>query len=179
MLSMLQVADEFGFRVRSFHHATEAYKIRDVLAEKEVAASVWADWWGFKLEAYDGIQENAAMLHDAGGIPVIHSDSSIGIQRLNQETAKAWHAGLDMGLDISEDEALRWITYNPAWALGVHDEVGTLETGKRADVVVWDHNPFSVYAKAKLVFVDGVLRFDDDRRGAPWSDFELGQGVGR
>ncbi len=179
MISMMQIADEAGFSIRSFHHALEAYKIRDLLAERDIAASTWADWWGFKLEAYDGIRENAAMLHDAGGRPIIHSDSAIGIQRLNQETAKAWAAGQQMGLRISEDEALRWITMNPAWALGIDDQVGSLEPGKRADVVVWDAYPFSVYAGARYVFVDGALRYDADNQGPPWSDFEVGQEVGR
>jgi imidazolonepropionase-like amidohydrolase len=177
MLSMVQIADEFGFQIRSFHHALEAYKIRDILAEKQISVSTWADWWGFKLEAYDGIEENAAMVADAGALAVIHSDSSEGIQRLNQEAAKAWHAGRRAGLEITETEALRWITWNAAWTLGIEDQVGSLEPGKRADVVVWDGHPFSVYSSARWVFVDGVLRWDRDRRGEPWSDFELGQGV--
>jgi imidazolonepropionase-like amidohydrolase len=174
MLSMLQLADEFGFSIRSFHHATDAYKIRDILAQKKVAASIWADWWGFKLEAYDAIPESAAMLAQAGGTPVIHSDSSIGIQRLNQEAAKAWYAGLHAGIELDRNEALRWITWNPAWALGIQDQTGSLEVGKRADVVVWDGDPFSIYTSARWVFVGGVLRHDsNDSRG--WSDFELGQ----
>ncbi len=163
MLSMLQVADEFGFSIRSFHHALEAYKIRDILAEREVASSTWADWWGFKLEAYDGIQENAALLADAGAIAIIHSDSAIGIQRLNQEAGKAYHFGLQAGIELAEDEALRWVTRNPAWALGIDDETGSLEVGKRADVVVWDQHPFSVYSQTRYVFVGGELRFDRER----------------
>jgi imidazolonepropionase-like amidohydrolase len=174
MLSFLQVADEFGFSVRSFHHATEAYKIRDVLVQKNVAASVWADWWGFKLEAYDAIPEGAALLEEAGGKPVIHSDSPVGIQRLNQEASKAYYAGVHAGITLDEDDALRWITANPAWALGIDKETGTLEAGKRADVVVWDHHPLSVYARAQLVFVDGALRYDHARPPIR-SDFELGK----
>ncbi|MCB9743990.1 MAG: amidohydrolase [Alphaproteobacteria bacterium] len=174
MVSFLQVADEFGFQVRSFHHALEAYKIRDILAEQQVAVSTWADWWGFKLEAYDGIEANAAMVHDAGGIAIIHSDSATGIQRLNQETAKALRAGREAGLEISEEEALRWITWNPAWALGLEEETGSLEPGKRGDLVVWSGHPFSVYSAAELVFIDGALRYDRSRRDIPWSDFELG-----
>ncbi|MDP6946508.1 MAG: amidohydrolase family protein, partial [Myxococcota bacterium] len=176
MLNMLQLADEAGFKIRSFHHATSAYKLRDILAEREVSVSTWADWWGFKLEAHDAIPENAALLHEAGARAIIHSDSARGIQRLNQEAAKALHAGKRAGVDVDEDAALRWITINPAWALGIADEVGTLSAGKRADVVVWDKHPFSVYASARWVFVDGALRYDKDRPGAPWSDFELGQG---
>ncbi|MBX2803774.1 MAG: amidohydrolase family protein [Myxococcales bacterium] len=176
MLSMLQLADEFGFSIRSFHHATEAYKIRDILAEREVAASVWADWWGFKLEAYDAVPAGAAMLHDAGAKAVIHSDSAIGIQRLNQEAAKAMRAGQELGLSTTETDAMSWITINPAWALGIDDQTGSLEVGKRADVVVWDGHPLSVYSSAQQVFVDGALRYDAERP-ATWSDFEIGQEV--
>ncbi len=178
MLSMLQLADEFGFEVRSFHHATEAYKIRDILAAEGVAASIWADWWGFKLEAYDAVQEGAAMLQDAGARPIIHSDSSIGIQRLNQEAAKALYAGHEAGYDILESTAIEWITTNPAWALGIDEQTGSLEVGKRADVVVWDGDPFSVYTRAQFVFIDGQLRYDLDRPQA-WSDFDAGQEVMR
>jgi imidazolonepropionase-like amidohydrolase len=175
MLSMLQLADEFGFRIRSFHHATDAYKIRDILAERQVAASTWADWWGFKLEAYDAIPESAALLSEAGGLPVIHSDSSVGIQRLNQEAAKAWYAGLHAGIDVPREEALSWITLNPAWVLGIDHDTGSLEVGKRADLVVWDGDPFSVYSSARWVFIEGVLRHDSSNT-TRWSDFELGQG---
>jgi imidazolonepropionase-like amidohydrolase len=179
MSVMLELARSFGFRIRSFHHAVEAYKIADVLAEHDVAASVWADWWGFKAEAYDGIRENAALLSAAGGRPIIHSDSAIGIQRLNQEAAKALFAGRRMGLVLSDDEALRWITANPAWALGVEAEVGTIEVGKRADLVVWSGDPWSVYTTAERVFIDGQLVHDlawGD--AAPRSDFEVGLRAG-
>ncbi len=176
MLSMLQLAEEFDFEIRSFHHALEAYKIRDILAEKNVATSTWADWWGFKMEAYDGIQENAALLTEAGAPTVIHSDSGIGIQRLNQEAAKAYYAGIEAGIELAEDDALRWITANPAWVLGIEDQTGTLEVGKRADIAIWDAHPFSVYAKARWVFVDGALAYDSSQPGT-WSDFEIGQEV--
>jgi imidazolonepropionase-like amidohydrolase len=178
MLSMLQLADEFGFSIRSFHHALEAYKIRDILAEREVSASTWADWWGFKMEAYDGIEENAAMLHEAGGRAIIHSDSALGIQRLNQEASKAMWAGRHAGIDITEDDALTWISLNAAWALGIDDVTGSLVEGKRADLVVWDGSPFSVYSQAESVYVAGALTYD---RSAPsiWSDYEIGQGVVR
>lgn len=176
MLSFLQLADEFGFKVRSFHHALEAYKIRDVLAEREVSVSTWADWWGFKMEAYDGILENAALVHEAGARAIIHSDSAEGIQRLNQEASKAYHAGLRAGITLTEDDALRWITLNPAWALGIDTVTGTLEAGKRGDVVVWSGHPLSVYSTADLVFVGGALEWDS-ARPASWSDFELGQEV--
>ena len=176
MLLMLDVADEFGFHVRSFHHAIEAYKIRDHLAARQVGASTWADWWGFKLEAFDGIQENAALLAAAGGRTIIHSDSGIGIQRLNQEAAKALYKGQAMGLALTEDEALRWVTINPAWALGVDKRVGTIEPGKMADLVVWSGHPLSVYTHAEKVFIDGAVAYDITRRPATPSDFETGLG---
>ncbi|MFO0637336.1 MAG: amidohydrolase family protein [Nannocystaceae bacterium] len=175
MLGMLALAEEFGFTIRSFHHAVEAYKIAPELAAAGTAASVWADWWGFKAESFDGVRENAAILSAAGGRPIIHSDSGIGIQRLNQEASKAMWAGRRAGLDIPEDEALRWITANPAWALGIDATVGTLEPGKQADLVVWDGDPLSVYTKAVQVFIEGELVFDRSRaQPAEGTDFELG-----
>jgi len=174
MLAALEIADEFGFKVRAFHHALEAYKIRDVLAEKGVAVATWDDWWGFKMEAYDGIPENLALVTEAGVRAVVHSDSPIAIQVLNQSAAKALAAGRAAGVKLEDDDALRWLTANPAWVLGIDDQVGTLEPGKRADVVVWSENPLSVYARAELVYIDGALVFDREHPGAPWSDFELG-----
>ena len=176
MALMLDLGHEFGFTIRSFHHAVEAYKIADLLAREGTAASVWADWWGFKEEAMDGIHENAALLQAAGARPVIHSDSPSGIQRLNQEAAKAMQAGIRAGIAITRDQAIRWITANPAWVLGIDSIVGTLEPGKMADVVVWSADPFSVYAKALQVFNDGWLVYDrGDPARQPRTDFELGQ----
>jgi imidazolonepropionase-like amidohydrolase len=177
MLSMLQLADEFGFKIRSFHHAVEAYKIRDVLVEQDVAVSTWADWWGFKLEAYDAIMENLALIHEAGGHAIVHSDSAVGIQRLNQEAAKAYYVGVEAGIELKEDDAIRWITANPAWALGIQDQTGSLEAGKRADIAVWDGHPLSIYTRADKVFVAGLLRYDQTDNELLWSDFELGQEV--
>jgi len=175
MSLMLDLAASYGFSIRSFHHAVEAYKIADRLGRAGTAASVWADWWGFKAEAYDGVRENAAMISRAGARAIIHSDSPEGIQRLNQEAGKALSAGRRAGIEISDDEALRWLTVNPAWALGVGDETGSLEVGKDADVVVWNREPFSVYAKAQLVFIDGELAYDrEGALGRPRSDFDLG-----
>ncbi len=183
MAQMLDLAREFGFTIRSFHHAVEAYKIADLLAKAGTAASVWADWWGFKMESYDGVPQNAALLQQAGARPIIHSDDEGGIQRLNQEAAKALYAGLQAGIPVTREEAIRWITANPAWALGLEAETGTLEAGKKADLVVWSADPFSVYAKAELVFNEGWLVFDrTDPARQPRTDFNLGQaapGVGR
>ena len=176
MAQMLDLAREFGFRIRSFHHAVEAYKVADLLAQAGTAATVWADWWGFKEEAMDGILENAALNQQAGGRPLLHSDDPIGIQRLNQEAAKALYAGQHAGIPITRDQAVRWITANPAWVLGLDSIVGTLEPGKMADVVVWSADPFSVYAKALQVYNDGWLVYDrTDPKHQPRGDFELGR----
>jgi imidazolonepropionase-like amidohydrolase len=180
MLTILDMADEFGYRVSAFHHAVEAYKIADTLAARGVCGALWADWWGFKVEAYDGIQENIALVdRPEGSCSIVHSDSAEGIQRLNQEAAKAMTRGQRVGLDIQPERAIRWITANPARALGILEQTGTLEAGKMADVVIWNGNPFSVYAMADQVFVDGALLYDrNDPARQPLSDFELGQQLG-
>jgi len=175
MAQMLDLAREFGFHIRAFHHAVEAYKIADMLARDSVAVAVWADWWGFKMEAFDGVQQNAALVAAAGGRVCIHSDSENGIQRLNQEAAKAMWAGRRAGINITRQEAIRWITANPAWVLGIDSVTGTLEVGKNADVVVWNGDPFSVYARAEQVYIDGALMYDRANPGTWWrTDFELG-----
>ena len=178
MLAMMQIADEFGFRIRSFHHAIEAYKIRDLLAGADISVSTWSDWWGFKMEAYDAVLENAALVHESGARTVIHSDSAIGIQRLNQEAGKAYYDGLAVGIEITEDEALGWITANAAWALGIHEQTGTVEAGKRADLVIWSEHPFSVYAMADRVYIDGAI-WHDAEVNERWSDHEVGMEVQR
>jgi imidazolonepropionase-like amidohydrolase len=177
MLAMLALADEFGLTVRAFHHAVEAYKIRDVLAERNVAVATWADWWGFKLEAYDTVRENLALLAESGVRGVLHSDSSLLVQRLNQEAAKSSSSGLRAGVPVDRGTALAWITSNPAWALGIDAQTGSLEPGKMADVVVWSHDPFSVYSLVEQVYVDGLEVYDASGAGRRVSDFELGQGV--
>ena len=180
MLTILDMAKEFGYRVGTFHHGVEAYKIADELAENGVCGALWADWWGFKIEAYDGIQENIALVdRPAGGCAIVHSDSDEGIQRLNQEAAKAMLRGNRAGLDIPPERAIRWITYNAAKSLGVHEQTGSIESGKMADVVLWNQDPFSVYAKPMQVYIDGVLRYEENNPSlSPQSDFELGQLIG-
>lgn len=177
MAFVLDLAREFDYKVTSFHHAVEAFKIADLLAEEGVCAAVWADWWGFKLEAYDMTPENAALVHaQPDGCTVIHSDDGLGIQRLNQEAAKAMGDGVNIGIDIRPEDAIAWITANPAKAMGILDQTGTLEAGKMADVVLWDRDPFSVYARAERVYIDGALMFDrNDPARSPRVDFELGQ----
>lgn len=176
MVQMLDLAQEFGFTIRSFHHAVEAYKIADYLAQAGTAASVWADWWGFKEEAMDGILQNAALITQAGARAIIHSDSPTGIQRLNQEAAKALYSAQRAGIEVTRNDAIRWITANPAWALGIDSLTGTLEVGKMADVVIWSGDPFSVYSRAEQVYNDGWLVYDrNDPMRQHRTDFELGQ----
>jgi imidazolonepropionase-like amidohydrolase len=179
MATMLDVADEFGFKIVAFHHAVEAYKIADRLADKGVCAAMWADWWGFKMEAYDGVQENLAIVDfPERSCSIVHSDSADGIQRLNQEAAKAMAHGLRVGLSVPPERAIRWLTANPAKSLGLQDQIGTLEPGKGADVVIWNGNPFSVYALAEQVFIDGALKFDRAHPTLkPRSDFLLGRHI--
>jgi imidazolonepropionase-like amidohydrolase len=177
MATMIDVADEFGFKIAAFHHAVESYKIADLLAQRGVCAAMWADWWGFKMEAYDGIQENIAIVDAADkSCAMLHSDSEDGIQRLNQEAAKAMARGIRAGFKIPPERAIRWLTANPAKALGLDDRIGTLEPAKNADVVIWNGTPFSVYARADQVFIDGALVFDRAHPPKrPPSDFLLGQ----
>ncbi|HEX8192568.1 MAG TPA: amidohydrolase family protein [Allosphingosinicella sp.] len=176
MAIMLDMAREFGFRIASFHHAVEAYKIGDLLRESNTCAAVWSDWWGFKMEAYDAVNENAPLVHQAGACTIIHSDDANGIQRLNQEAAKALADGRRMGINISDEEAWRWVSLNPARSLGIENETGSLRAGKRADVVMWNGNPYSVYTRPQQVWIDGALLYDmNNPRLRPVTDFELGQ----
>jgi imidazolonepropionase-like amidohydrolase len=175
MAIMIDVAREFGYRIASFHHATEAYKVRDLLAEHGICASMWADWWGFKLEAFDTINQNVALVHEANACAIVHSDSPDGIQRLNQEATKAMRAGWEAGIRLDRTDAIRWITINPARALGIDGATGSLEPGKQADVVIWSGDPFSVYSRADQVFLDGALVYDRrDPARQPRSDFTIG-----
>ncbi|MCM8556584.1 amidohydrolase [Sphingomicrobium sediminis] len=176
MAIMLKLADEFGYKVTSFQHAVEAYKIPDLLAEAGTCSAMWADWYGFKLESYDGIRENVAYVHNGGACAIVHSDDADGIQRLNQEAAKALAAGRRQGIEISDAEAWQWLSANPAKSLGIFDQTGSLESGKNADVVLWNGDPYSVYTRPQMVWVDGALMYDaNDPNRRPVSDFELGQ----
>jgi len=164
MATMIQLSKEFGFKISSFHHGVEAYKVRDLLVQNNICASLWADWWGFKLEAYDGIRENIALVNEVKGCAIVHSDDPNGEQRLNQEAAKAMRAGLEAGMKIERADAVRWLTINPARALGIEKVTGSLEAGKNADVVIWNGDPFSVYAKAERVFIDGADVYDRSKK---------------
>jgi imidazolonepropionase-like amidohydrolase len=176
MANMLDMAREFGFHIASFHHAVEAYKIPDLLRAADTCAAMWSDWWGFKMEAYDAVNENIPLVHNAGACAIVHSDDPNGIQRLNQEAAKALADGRRMGINIPDEVAWRWLAINPAHALGIEDQTGSLRVGKRADVVLWNGNPFSVYTRPQQVWIDGALMYDmNNPRLRPVSDFELGQ----
>ncbi len=179
MTTMIDLAKEFGFKISAFHHGVEAYKIADRLGQENICGALWADWWGFKMEAFDGIQENIALVdRPENGCAIVHSDSSEGIQRLNQEAAKVMARGERAGLSLPPERAIRWLTTNAAKAIGIGEQTGSLEAGKFADVVLWNGNPFSVYAKAEKVWVDGALLYDRaDRSRQPVTDFMLGQGV--
>jgi imidazolonepropionase-like amidohydrolase len=183
MVNMINIAKEFGYSISSFHHAVEAYKVRDYLAAEGICSSMWgsADF-GFKLEAYDGIEENVALVHEAGACAVVHSDDPNQIQRLNQHAAVSIRAGREEGINIPPEEAIAWITSNPARSMGVGDRTGSLEAGKMADVVLWTGDPFSVYSHAENVFIDGALMYDLNRPDPiVYGDFIVGmQGeVGR
>jgi imidazolonepropionase-like amidohydrolase len=176
MAYVIDMAKEFGYKVAAFHHATEAYKIADLLKENGICAAIWADWWGFKMEAYDAVNENMPLVHNAGGCTITHSDDANGIQRLNQEAAKALGNGRRMGINIPDEVAWTWLSYNPAKAMGIADKTGSLKPGKMADVVLWNGNPFSVYTRPEKVWIDGALMYDAlDPKRRPVTDFELGQ----
>ena len=178
MAIMLDIAKEFGYKVTTFHHAIEAYKVADILAEQGVCSAMWADWWGFKHEAYDMVWENVAIVDQAGngtGCAIVHSDSAVGIQHLNQEASKALAAGRRSGLDIDKARAIQWITLNAAKGLGIEDRVGSLEAGKMADVVIWSGDPFSVYSTVEKVFIDGHIKYENATvEKFERTDFDLG-----
>jgi imidazolonepropionase-like amidohydrolase len=173
---VMDMAKEFGYKVSTFHHAVESYKIADLLRQNDVCSAMWADWWGFKMESYDAVNENIPMVHNAGACAIVHSDDANGIQRLNQEAAKALADGRRMGIKVSDEVAWTWLSYNPAKALGIADKTGSLKPGKMADVVLWNGNPLSVYTRPEKVWIDGALMYDaNNPKLRPVSDFELGQ----
>jgi imidazolonepropionase-like amidohydrolase len=175
MLVMIDIAKEFGYNIRSFHHGVESYKIADILARDSISASIWSDWGGFKMEALDGVKANVGLTHVAGARTIVHSDDPSYSQRLNQEAAKSLAAGRLAGLSLTEEDAISWITINAAWALGVHQQTGSLEQGKNADLVLWSGHPLSVYTRAERVWIDGAMLYDRNDPAQHWrTDFELG-----
>jgi imidazolonepropionase-like amidohydrolase len=151
---ILRVSDEFGFRVSALHHVLEGYKLAPELARRGIAACTWPDWWGFKMEAYDATPYNMAIMADAGVTVALHSDSPDIVQRFPHEAAKAVKYGM------TEEQALASITINPARVLGIDQWVGSLETGKHADVVVMSGPPLDMYSLVEHTFIDGVHVFD-------------------
>lgn len=161
ILAFFRIADAFGFKVATLHHALEAYKIRDVIAAHGTGVATWPDWWGFKQESWDGIPWNATLVNQTG-IPVaLHSDSSDTVQRMYLEAAKMVRYGM------SEGDALKAITLNPAKLLGVDNRVGSLEVGKDADLVLFRKHPMDVYTLVERTWIDGNLVFDRSVEGEP------------
>ena len=154
-ITEMAMAKEFGYKIRAFHHALEAYKVPEKLAAENVGIATFADWWGYKNEAWDAIPWNAVLSMRKGVRVAIKSDSEDFARRLNQEAAKTMRYG-----GATEEEALKMITINPAWIVGVDDRVGSIDVGKDADLVIWDGYPLSSYGVPNKVFIDGDVYFD-------------------
>jgi imidazolonepropionase-like amidohydrolase len=158
ILMLMRVAKEFGFKVRTFQHVLEGYKVADELAAAGVGASTFSDWWAYKVEAYDAIPYNAALMTRRGVVVSINSDDAAEATHLNQEAAKSMKFG-----GLTHDEALKLVTINPAMQLGIDKRVGTIDIGKDADLVIYNHDPLSAYAVAQKTVVDGKILFDRDK----------------
>jgi imidazolonepropionase-like amidohydrolase len=158
ILMLLRVAKEFGFKVRTFQHVLEGYKVADELAAAGVGASTFSDWWAYKVEAYDAIPYNAALMTRRGVIVSINSDDAEEATHLNQEAAKSMKFG-----GLSHDEALKMITLNPAIQLGIDKRVGSIDVGKDADLAIYNHDPLSAYAVVQKTIIDGRVYFDRER----------------
>jgi len=165
ILMLINVANEFGFKIKTFQHTLEGYKVAKEIAQHGAGASIFADNWAYKIEAYDSIPYNAAIMTRAGVNVSMNSDSDERARRLNIEAAKAMRYG-----DLSEEEALKLITWNPAWQLGIHGRVGSIEVGKDADLAIWNGHPLSVYSRVDTTFVDGDIFFDRQQDLARRSD---------
>jgi imidazolonepropionase-like amidohydrolase len=155
---LMHVADSFGFRVNTFTHILEGYKVADKMKAHGVGASTFSDWWAYKYEVMEAIPYNGKIMHDMGLVTAFNSDDAEMARRLNQEAAKAVKYG-----HVSEEEALKFVTLNPAKLLHIDNRVGSIKEGKDADIVIWNDNPLSVYAKPLKTFVDGICYFDIDR----------------
>lgn len=155
ILQLLRLAEEFGFRIRTLQHVLEGYRVADEIAAHGAGASTFSDWWAYKVEAYEAIPHNAALMTERGVVVSINSDSGEEMRHLNQEAAKTMRWG-----GMTEDQALRMVTLNPAIQLGIDDRVGSIEQGKDADLVVWNEHPLSAYAVPLMTFIDGKLWFD-------------------
>ena len=169
-LTEMAMAREYGYKIRGFHHALEMYKVADKVAAEDIGIATFTDWWGYKHEAYDAIPWNAVLSMRQGVRVAIKSDSDDFARRLNQEAAKAIRYG-----GATEDEALRMITLNAAWIVGVDDRVGSLDVGKDADISIWNHHPLSSYALVDQVLIDGELFFDRSLPGYGMTHYKEGQ----
>jgi imidazolonepropionase-like amidohydrolase len=158
ILMLLRVAKEFGFKVRTLQHVLEGYKVADEIAAAGVGASTFSDWWAYKVEAYDAIPYNTALLTKRGVVVSVNSDDAAEATHLNQEAAKAMKFG-----GLTHDEALKLVTINPAMQLGIEKRVGSIDVGKDADLVIYNHDPLSAYAVAQKTIVDGRVLFDRDK----------------
>jgi hypothetical protein len=167
IVMLINLADEFGFKIKTFQHALEAYKVAREIARHGGGASIFVDQWGYKIEAYDAIPYNAAILTRAGVNVSINSDSNERVRRLNIEAAKTMKYG-----DLSEEEALKTITMNPAWQLGIQDRVGSIDAGKDADIAIWNGHPFSIYSRVETTLIDGEIFFDRQQDLARRPDLE-------
>ena len=170
MLTEIAMAKEFGYNLRAFHHAVEAYKVADQLAANNVGIATWADWWGFKQEAWDATPWNAVMAMRKGVRVAIKSDSEDYTRRLNQEAAKTMRYG-----GATEEEALKMITLNAAWIIGIDDRVGSIEVGKDADLVIWDGYPLSSTGVPEKVLIDGDVYFDRSQPGLGTTHYKEGE----
>ncbi len=155
ILMLIRIADEFGFKIRTFQHVLEGYKVASEIAKHGAGASTFSDWWAYKLEAYDAIPYNAAIMAEHGVNVSLNSDSDELARRLYWEAAKAVKYG-----GVSEADALKMVTLNPAWQLGVDKRVGSLEVGKDADVAIFSAHPFAADTRVEMTLVDGVVYFD-------------------
>ncbi|MGB2642985.1 MAG: amidohydrolase family protein [Candidatus Acidiferrum sp.] len=158
ILMLLRVAKEFGFKVRTLQHVLEGYKVADEIAESGTGGSTFSDWWAYKVEAYDAIPYNAALMTHRGVIVSINSDDAEEATHLNQEAAKTIHYG-----GLTHEEALKLVTLNPAIQLGIDNRVGTIDVGKDADLVIYNHDPLSAYAVVQKTLIDGRVYFDRQR----------------
>ena len=158
IIALLRLAEEIGFRIRTLQHVLEGYKVADEIAAHGAGASTFSDWWTYKVEAQDAIPYNAALMTRRGVLVSINSDSGEEVRHLNREAAKTIKWG-----GLSENEALRLITLNPAKQLGIGHRVGSIEAGKDADLAIWDKHPLSVYAKVVTTFIDGKIYFDQEQ----------------
>src|ERR1051326_8388953 len=167
ILMLINLADEFGFKVRTFQHVLEGYKVAKEIAAHGAGASIFADSWAYKIEAYDAIPYNAAIMTRAGVVVSMNSDSDERARRLNIEAAKAMHWG-----DLTEEQALKLITINPAIQLGIQDRVGSIDVGKDADLSIWNAHPLSVYARVDMTLIDGEVFFDRQQDLSHRADLE-------